>query len=67
MSNTTETVAKLREFVADQAADDALMPLDDRVHQKEVVRKVLAEEVENPKLLKELFGSYSDQVTLQRQ
>ena len=56
-------IAELREFVAYQASEDAMLPRSERRHQAQLVKDVLSQEVTNAKLLKELLVTYQGQVT----
>ena len=66
MNKTTEALSELREFVAQQAAEDALLPPPERRHQAALVKDVLNQEVSSSRLVQELLGSYSSQIRLQR-
>lgn len=60
MKNTTQT--ELHEFVLQQAADDAALPLGDRRHQAEVVADVLGQELLQPDIRKGLLDDYIDNI-----
>ena len=56
--NATETLSELKEFVVQQASEDACLPVSERRHQAEVVRGVLHDQVASPKTLKRLIDEY---------
>ena len=62
--NTTihETLSELKEFVAVQAAEDAVMPPSERRHQGEVVTDVIGQESLKPNVRKDLLNDYFGQV-----
>jgi hypothetical protein len=64
MNTTThETLAELRDFVAHQAEEDAVLPLDERRYQADLVADVLAQEPLKPAVRDELVHEYSESVT----
>lgn len=56
--NATETLSELKEFVAQQASEDACLPVSEKRHQAQVVRDVLREQIASPKTLKRLIDEY---------
>ena len=61
-TNTLDTLPELHQFVADQAAEDAVLSPSERAHQEEIVRDVLLHEPFKPTVVKKLFKDYSHQV-----
>lgn len=55
---TTETINELREFVIDQAAEDAVLPPSERNHQEELVTDVLGQEAPNDQAFEKLLELY---------
>ncbi len=56
--NATETLSELKEFVAQQASEDASLPASEKRHQAQVVRDVLSDQIASPKTLKRLIDEY---------
>ena len=54
----TTPLTELQEFVLNQAEKDATLPLDERIHQAEIVSDVLSQEASTPKNLKKLLREY---------
>ena len=68
MTNTThEPIARLHDFVIQQAEDDAVLPAEDRKWQATVVAEVLEQEVLAKEVFERLFGEYKTQVALVNQ
>lgn len=57
---TQETIAELHEFVANQAADDAGLPENERPYQADLVKDVLGQEALKPSVIKELVDEYTE-------
>jgi hypothetical protein len=51
-------IAELKEFVTDQAHEDAVLTSSERRYQEELVADVLGQEGLSPKLFKELVNLY---------
>ncbi len=58
-TQTHDTLSELRDFVAQQAAEDAVLPVGERRYQAELVRDVLSQEPLKPSAIKELVNDYS--------
>lgn len=56
--NATDTLSELKEFVVQQASEDASLPVSEKRHQAQVVRDVLSDQVASPKTLKRLIDEY---------
>lgn len=57
-TTTQETLSELRDFVATQAAEDAVLPVNERRYQAELVTDVLKHEPIKPRQIKELVHDY---------
>ena len=60
---THDTLSELRNFVAHQAAEDAVLSASERRYQKELVTDVLAHEPLKPSTFKKLVNDYSGRVS----
>lgn len=56
--NATDTLNELKKFVAQQASEDASLPVSEKRHQAQVVRDVLSDQIASPKTLKRLVDEY---------
>ncbi len=56
--NATDTLSELKEFVVQQASEDASLSVSEKHHQAQVVKDVLRDQVANPKTLKRLINEY---------
>lgn len=66
MTNETlrhDTISELHEFVTIQAAEDAVLPADERSYQLALVTDVLGQEALKPKVLRQLVSEYKHGVT----
>ena len=61
-TQTHDTISELHDFVVHQAAEDAVLPADERRYQAELVKDVLRHEPLKPKVIKELVNDYSGRV-----
>ena len=52
------STAELKDFVIDQAAEDAALPVGERTYQEELVADVLSQEAPNDKVRSELLDLY---------
>lgn len=59
---TQESLTELREFVATQAAEDAVLSPDERSYQTDLVKDVLGQESLKPSVIQELVDDYSANV-----
>jgi hypothetical protein len=59
---TQESLTELREFVATQAAEDAVLSPDERLYQTDLVKDVLGQESLKPSVMQELVNEYSTSV-----
>jgi ATP-dependent protease Clp ATPase subunit len=64
--NATDTLTELKEFVAQQASEDASLSVSEKRHQAQVVREVLSDQVASPKTLKRLIDEYIAGCSLSR-
>ena len=55
----TESISELRDFVATQAAEDAVLDASERRYQADLVKDVLNHEPLKASMIKELIGDYS--------
>ncbi len=58
-TQTQDTLSELQDFVVTQAAEDAVLPADERRYQAALVTDVLKQEHLKPSAIKELINDYS--------
>lgn len=66
MTNETsrhDSLSELHDFVVTQAAEDAVLPADEKLHQLALVRDVLGQEALKPAVLRDLVSEYRHGIT----
>ena len=62
-TQTHDPISELQDFIAHQAAEDAVLSASERRYQKELVTDVLAHEPLKPTTFKKLVNDYSGRVS----
>lgn len=66
MKKSNDSISELKDFVRNQAAEDAVLDAGERRYQAQLVRDVLSQEHLNPSVFKSLVSDYSRRVSSAR-